>query len=182
MSIVTALALTTGATFAFFTDSAQSSNNALTTGTLSVALDQSAGIFQNSTTITNWQPGEQRFVRFDAVNDGSLPVNLRSFATGTWNNGTLDPTKVKVVNVEFWNGSGWQSIMSNPLGITGLVYYSPNGLEASLFELAASSREEFRLTVELDGSAGNTYQNAIFNATVTVHAKQVTPGSTWPTP
>lgn len=172
LSIVTALTLTGGATYAFFSDSATSGNNAFATGTLNINIDQSGGIFENSTPITGWQPGEERFVRFDITNDGSLPVILRAAATGTWDIGALDATKVQVVKVEFWNGSAWQQIAAAAEGLTGFVYYSPDGTNLHLFTLAGGARKEFRLTVKLDESADDAYQGRTFNASITAEARQ----------
>lgn len=173
VSIVTALALAGGATFAFFSDTATSATNSFATGTLDIEIDQSGGIFQNSTPITNWAPGEERFVRFDVDNNGSLPVILRAAASGSWVGGVLDPTKVQVVLVEFWNGSDWQDIASAPEGLTGFVYYSPDGTNSALFQLAGGATEEFRLTVKLDETANNDYQGETFEATLTAEAHQV---------
>lgn len=182
LSILASLTLMAGATYAFFTDSATSANNQLTTGTLNISVDQSANIFQNSTTISNWQPGEERLVRFDVVNQGSLPVNLRAIAVGDWAINELDENVVKVVKAEYWNGSAWTELTANANGLTGYVYYSQFGTDANLFELQANpEREQFRLTIKLDNSADNTYQGQIFNATVRVEARQTTAGATWPT-
>jgi predicted ribosomally synthesized peptide with SipW-like signal peptide len=83
MSIAGALAIAGGATFAFFTDTAVSAGNEFTTGTLDVSVTNSVA-FEPSTPITGMQPGDENFVRFDVKNDGTLPVNLRAFATGEW--------------------------------------------------------------------------------------------------
>lgn len=178
-SILISLSLMGGATFAYFTDTATSGQNTLATGTLNVEIDQTAGIFQNTTPVTNWQPGEERQIRFDVTNDGTLPVYLRAAATGDWANTALDENLVKVTLVEFWNGSAWQTLASNPSGLTGFVYYSIGGLDSGLIELAGADREHFRLTVLLDPSANNSYQGQNFNAIITVQARQATVGATW---
>ena len=180
-SILISLSLMGGATYAYFTDSATSGNNTLATGTLNIDIDQSNGIFENSTTVTNWQPDEDSYVRFDVVNNGTLPVYLRSFATGEWDLPTLDENKVKVILVEYWDGSGWADLLNNPSGINGLVYFSSDGTSTgTMMPLSAGDRQEFRLTVELDSTADNTYQGRTFNSSVTVHARQALTGADWP--
>ena len=180
-SILISLSLMGGATYAYFTDSATSGNNTLATGTLNIDIDQGSGIFENSTPVTNWQPDEDRYVRFDVVNNGTLPVHLRSFATGEWDIPALDENKVKVILVEYWDGSGWADLVNNPAGINGLVYFSSDGTSTgTMMPLPAGDRQEFRLTVELDSTADNTYQGRTFNSSVTVHARQALTGADWP--
>lgn len=180
-SILVSLSLMGGATYAYFTDSEISGNNTLATGTLAIGIDQSSGIYENSTVITNWQPNEQRYVRFDVVNNGTLPVHLRSYATGDWDITSFDENKVKVVLVEYWNGSDWADLVNNSTGINGLVYFSSDGTSnGTMFPLAAGDRQEFRLTVLLDPTTDNTYQGRTFNSSITVHARQALTGADWP--
>lgn len=177
LSIVMALGLTVGGTLAYFTDTATSTGNTFSTGTLEInLLDQNADtVYESETVIDDWAPGETALVNFDVENDGTLPINLRGFATGTWGDGGLDSQDVvKVTQVERWNGSSWE-LLGGPFpgGLTGYFHYSPDGTDASLFEVAPGSRAQLQLTVVLDESAGNGFQNQTFTSSIQVEAKQV---------
>jgi len=170
-----AAALIIGATFAYFSDTETSTGNTFTAGTLDVEItDQNLDTpFQDEILVTNWAPGEERFVNFDVKNFGSLPVNLRGFAAGTWNDSGLDAqNRVKVVKVERWDGSTWANIMTNPGGITGYFYWSPDGTNTSLYTLNSGDRAQLRLTVKFDEGAGNDFQGKTFTASLQVEAKQ----------
>lgn len=174
-SIAAASALIIGATFAFFSDTETSTGNTLTAGTLNIEItDQNSdNLFENEVLVTNWAPGEQRFVNFDVKNFGSLPVNLRGFAAGTWGNSTLDSQNmVKVVQVERWDGATWANMMANSAGITGYFYWSPDGLNSALYTLNAGDRAQLRLTVEFDAGANNDFQGLTFTASLQAEAKQ----------
>lgn len=179
MSIAGALAIAGGATFAYFTDTASSPNNQFTSGKMEIAVDQSSTMtHETASPITNWQPGEEKFVRFDVVNNGTLPVNLQGAAFGKWGNGTnpdLLPEMVKVVKAEYWNDTNgtWRVITSNPNGFEGVLYYAPDNNLGNLQVLQPSQREQFRLTVKLDETADNLYEDRTYNATVQIQAKQV---------
>ncbi|HRN96068.1 MAG TPA: TasA family protein [Candidatus Levybacteria bacterium] len=186
MSIAGALAIAGGATFAYFTDSVESGNNKFTTGNLTVnILDQNLDTpFQFETLVSNWAPGEPTEVNFDVLNSGTLPVNLRGFALGTWGDNELDSENaVKVTKVERWNGSSWVMLgLEQPGGITGHFYYSPDGTNNELFELSPSQRAQLRLTVVLDSTADEDFESRTFTSSIHVEAKQTTTGATWPTP
>lgn len=174
------------ATGAFFTDKEISEKNTFTAGTLTVDINDqnSTEPFASEILATNWQPGEERFVNFDVLNTGSLPVKLRGFASGTWSLGgpdhdvTLDPTKVQVMKIERYDGGWIDVITTGP--VLGYFYYSSNGADASLFDVAPGQRAQLRLTVVLDDDAGNDYQSAVFTSTIQVEARQTTSGATWP--
>jgi predicted ribosomally synthesized peptide with SipW-like signal peptide len=185
VSLVTmgaAAALLVGATFAYFSAKDTSTGNTFGTGILKISItgQNSDSGFQNQSLGTNWQPGETRLVNFDVKNTGSLPVNLRGFATGTWGYTSLDSQNmVKVTKVEAWNGAGWTTLVDSAPGITGYFYYSPNGTDASLYEVAAGGRAQLQLSVTLDSSAGDGFQGQTFTATLQVEGKQ-TNATTWP--
>jgi len=178
-SIAAAAALVIGATFAFFSDTETSTGNTLGTGTLTIdILDQNADSdFGSETLGTNWQPGEERLVNFDVKNTGSLPINLRGFATGSWNFSPSAGDKVSVTKVEAWNGSSWSTLATGP--VTGYFYYSPDGTNNSLYEVAAGDRAQLQLTVELDSSAGDEFQGRTFTATLQAEGKQTNDSTSW---
>jgi predicted ribosomally synthesized peptide with SipW-like signal peptide len=176
LTIGTAGALLVGATFAYFSATDTSTGNTLSTGTLNLSItDQNADTdFQTENLGTNWQPGEERLVNFDVKNTGSLPINIRGFATGTWGVSALDVQNlVKVTKVERWDGVAWDEIIANPSGITGYFYDTDNGLVGgTAFNIPAGGRSQFQLTVVLDSSAGNDFQAQTFTASLQAEAKQ----------
>src|SRR4030042_2515416 len=166
-------ALLVGASFAYFSDTEISNGNTLTAGTLTVEItDQNLDTpFASEAIISNWAPGQTTLVNFDIKNTGTLPVNLRAFATGSWS-GVGDPALVKVTEAEYWDGSGWVTFAGQTSGgLTGYIYYSPNGTDSSPFSVAGGgSRAQIRLTVEFDSGAGNTYQGQTFTASLNAEA------------
>lgn len=180
LTIGTAGALLVGATFAFFSATDTSTNNVLSTGTMSLDItDQNADTaFVNENLGTNWQPGETRLVNFDVKNTGSLPMNIRGFATGTWSDSGLDSqNKVSVTKVERWNGASWETLATGP--VTGYFYYSSDGTSTgTLFDVAGGDRAQLQVSVKLDETAGNDFQGKTFTTTLQAEAKQ-TNSSVW---
>lgn len=175
MGIAVALSMAGGAAFAYFSETAQSTGNTLTTGSLDISItDQNADTeFTGESIVSNWAPGQEALVNFDVKNVGTIPVNFRGSASGTWGNPALDvQNMVKVTKVERWNGAAWETIAANNSGITGDIYYSPTGTNTALFELAPNERAQLQLTVVLDETAGNDFQTETFTATLGVDAKQ----------
>ena len=182
LSIASALVIVGGATFAFFSDTKTSTENTFAAGTLEVSItDQNADtLFESEAIVSNWAPGDQSFVNFDVKNVGTLPVNLRGFATGTWGDSGLDSQNmVKVIQVERWDGSNWVNILSNSSGITGYFYWSPNGTNTALYTVTSGDRAQLRLTVEFDTNAGNDFQNQTFTSSLQVEAKQTNDNTSW---
>ena len=173
LAIIAAVgAIAIGATRAYFSDTETSAGNTFTAGTLSINLYN-----QNTTDalqflLANWAPGDETLVNFDVLNAGSLPINIRGFAAGTWDFTPVDPDKVKVTKVERWD-NGWVTLAADSGGITGWLYYSPNGQNANLYTIDAGQKAQLQLTVVFDSTAGNEYQGKIFNASITTEAKQV---------
>jgi predicted ribosomally synthesized peptide with SipW-like signal peptide len=161
-----------GATVAYFSDSDESGNNTFATGTLAINVDQTTNSY--TTAFTNMAPSDVETVRFDVVNTGSLPVNIRGYAVGSWNTSGLDDTIMKVTKVEYYNG-GWQTLAGDgTYALTGEYYYSDSGTASgTMMELAAGATENFRLTVEFDSSADNSYQGKTYTSQVHVDAKQI---------
>lgn len=180
-SIAAAGALVVGGTFAFFSATDTSTNNTLATGTLNLKItDQNADTeFQDVILGTNWQPGEERLVNFDVKNTGSLPINIRGFATGTWGFPELDSqNKVSVTKVEAWNGSGWSTLGAGPF--TGYFYYSGDGTNNSLYVVNGGDKAQLQLSVKLAGDASNLFQGKTFTTTLQAEGKQTNDNVSWP--
>lgn len=181
LTVAAAAALLVGATFAFFTATDTSTGNTFQTGTMNLSItDQNANTdFQSEALGTNWQPGEERIVNFDVKNTGSLPMNIRGFATGTWGDAGLDTeNRVSVEKVERWNGASWEELGTGPH--TGYFYYSPTGGNTALFIVNGGDRAQLQLTVKLDEDAGNNFQGKTFTATLQAEAKQTNDNTSWP--
>lgn len=180
LSIGAAGALLVGATFAFFSATDTSTGNTLTTGNLTLNIqDQNLDSdFQDETLGTNWQPGEERLVNFDVKNTGSLPMNIRGFATGSWNFSPSAGDKVTVTKVEAWNGSSWSTLATGP--VTGYFYYSPTGTNTGLYIVNGGDKAQIQITVKLDESAGDEFQGKTFTAALQAEGKQTNDTTTWP--
>ncbi len=176
LSIVSALAVMGGATFAFFSDSATSTGNVFAAGTLSIDITDQNEVtpFEAEAIVSNWAPGDENLVNFDVLNTGTLPINVRGFATGTWGDPGLDgENRVRVIKVERWNGASWDPILDVPSGITGLFYDTNNGLVGGApFNVAPGGRAQYQLTVEFDPNSGNNFQSKSFTSSIQVEAKQ----------
>lgn len=168
-----------GGTYSYFSKSAESTGNDITTGTLSVSL-----LNQNTSDpfafhVTGLLPGGTKLVNFDVKNDSATPVQIRGAAFGEWASVVSpDNTLMKVVKIERYDG-GWQQIYSG-VGFTGYFYDSPDGNDTSNYTVPAGGKAQFQLTVELDPSAGDKYQGEVYNAAVKVQARQ-DGASSWPT-
>lgn len=79
MSILTALALTGGATFAYFTDAASSNNNSFSSGVFDLLLKDNSEGFTDDVTLSfvsppNWAPGD-KFTDFICFkNNNGIPI------------------------------------------------------------------------------------------------------------
>ncbi|PIQ91923.1 MAG: hypothetical protein COV70_01695 [Parcubacteria group bacterium CG11_big_fil_rev_8_21_14_0_20_39_22] len=175
-------AVVVGTTGAFFTDSETTGDNRFQAGTLSIDIDQSS---QGSLPIIvdNWAPGETATVRFDVENTGTLPLNLRTSYNGSWNFAG-DPGYFKVTKIERFNESNstWATLAqsTNGIGTGSQVYVSPTGAEASLYSVSPGEIVRLRQVVLFDSQAGNEFQGRTYTANITVDAKQVNEGATWP--
>lgn len=179
LTIAASGALLVGATFAFFSATDTSTGNTLATGTLDLNItDQNSDDdFQDQVLGANWQPGEERLVNFDVKNTGTLPMNIRGFATGSWNFTPSAGDKVSVTKVEAWNGSSWSSLGTGPF--TGYFYYSPSATDTALYVVNGGDRAQLQVTVKLDETAGDEFQGKTFTTTLQAEAKQ-TNSSVWP--
>lgn len=180
--VAVAVAAVSAGTYSYFSASDVSTGNTLSAGTLMVNLENQNAPGDLSFAVSGLAPGGTALVNFDVQNGGTanLPVNLRGFASGAWQSvDTPDNSLVKVVKVERWDGSAWETLVDTPAGITGMFYYSPTGANAALYTIAAGDQAQFQLTVKLDELAGDKYQGEAYDATVTVQTKQVSAPS-WP--
>lgn len=179
--VAIAVAAVSAGTYSYFSTSETSSGNTITTGELNIDLLNQNTTDTFSFAITDMFPGDEKFVNFDVLNDSPQVINLRGFATGEWNNVSLtDDDLIQVTKAEYWDGDSWEAFASAAEGLTGEFYYSPNGLNSALFDVAPNAKAQFRLTVKLDELAGNDYQGEVYTAGVSVEGKQDISGLDWP--
>lgn len=170
-----------GATQAYFTAVETSDANIFNVGTLGVEIKQDGyGYGTGSYVIEeNWKPGDTSEVRFDVVNTKDFPVHLAGFASGTWDDGGLNPEMVKVTKVEAWHSSWgyWYTIDEDIDGLFGEYYFIDVD---DLRVLNPNETAYFRLTLKFDENADNDYQEQTFTGIVTVAAKQLeAPAFNW---
>ena len=169
--VVAVAAVAGGATYAYFSATATASGT-INTGTITVSLlNQNSETEFSPFTISNMYPGSTKQVEFDVKNTSSADkISIRGAAYGTWagsfeTNFTPDNTLLKIVQVERYNGSGWTTLIGD--GNTAIT-----GLFTDPYDVDTNGRAQYRLTVKLDGAAGNEYQNKTYNASIKIQAKQ----------
>jgi predicted ribosomally synthesized peptide with SipW-like signal peptide len=106
ISIVSAMTLMGGATFAFFTDTATSNGNTFTSGTFDLQVKDNDEVFKNDVTQsfatpTGWAPGDKYVSYICFKNSGTTPIDeiLLNLTSPDANSTTLD-SFIYVSNIE----------------------------------------------------------------------------------
>ncbi len=92
--IAMAMAAITGGTLAWFTDSAELSDNVFQAGTVDIAAGQTTPGYPID--IDNWAPGATEEITFTVTNNGSLDIFVRAEIQGQWD---FDPYEEDFVNI-----------------------------------------------------------------------------------
>lgn len=187
LSILSALALMSGATFAFFTDSGTSSGNVFTTGSLDLQLSNNGTTFTDNVSAT--------FGGTNMVPNGTPVVGTLTLK----NNGTVNASTVgiAVANV-ITEGTGPGAVTTNPmpkyLRVTALTYggadilpsqtpdsngngfvdledLQTNGIKG-LSGIDATLTKALGMSVQLDTTAPNDLQGDSVSTTFTVTMSQ----------
>jgi spore coat-associated protein N len=114
--IALAVGAVAGGTFAYFSDTAVSTNNQFTSGTLNLKLADndegwSDGVTATWSSPSNWAPGEEVDVTIHLLNSGSIPVE----AIYAWFNNLNDPNGLSnVIEVTWLSDSTW--LAENSIG------------------------------------------------------------------
>jgi predicted ribosomally synthesized peptide with SipW-like signal peptide len=193
LSIISALLLTGGATFAFFSDSASSTGNTFTSGTLDLKLDDEDEItpgnsVSGSLSIANFAPGASTSGFISLHNSGSIKIEkIKMTANATVNQNPDNFGDIRdVLNLDVilddetpdpscTGGTSLTSAIdsevgngSAPLTLTEFNDGTDNEfdaiLEGSEF-LAAGETRNVCFTVTFASSAGNIYQGDSANVT-----------------
>lgn len=187
--IIGCLALTVGASFAWFTDSITNSGNKIQAGTLSADLimydgteyisiaDRTGSIFNASTT---WEPGYTHVAYLGVQNTGSLALNYNIILNitdgglvGALEYALIDgATAEDLSSVTNWEDFKAQSGAQTGKIMAGKMTVAPNG---TLDEVASGVQNEtdyFAVAVHMLEGSGNDYQGKSVDIDVTVPIKQ----------
>ncbi len=133
--LISAAALLAGmGTFAYFSDTASSTGNTFTSGTIDMVLSDSDEAFSQGVTATwsspaNWAPGQEVDATINMKNMGSIAAK-KVFAD--WNNLTDPDGLASKIQVTWWSDSTYSSYNSVP---DFLVYDQNGDGQLSLYEL-----------------------------------------------
>lgn len=165
-----------GSTIAYFSSQQTTNANTLQTGTLQAAITQNTPL-----SVTNWQPGEEKFLDFTVVNTGQLPFYARAVLNIAWSDASLPSDVIERVGAERWIGGDWHVVSTTVEPATLPLLLSTDGTEGTLLSLLPTKQEKFRMKIRLSPDAANEYQGKTLTGAVTVTAKQTTAGTPWPT-
>lgn len=180
LSILTTLAMMGGATFAFFSSQATSTNNTFATGTVNLTLDDDnettpASTINASIGGSDLVPGASVSGFISMHNSGSLPITNvtvdgdETVASSPDLAGKLNITTAKI-------GSN-QTCETDPVDVSGTLTGTLTTLNGGPFTLPSSgltpSQTKYLcLTFTLDSSTDNTYQGKSITETFTFVGNQ----------
>jgi predicted ribosomally synthesized peptide with SipW-like signal peptide len=171
LSVITALSLMTGATFAFFTDTASSQGNSFTSGNADLQLAQdvtgNAGTFGNNISgpvLTNLYPGFTGDFPFWVKNNSSanIPLAIKADLSGTQTGELADNLYIRWTCDTDGNGS--------LVGETPTAEFTVNqwisGGDTTLIMLNQNVQRFCQMHARIPNTAGDDIQgdSAVFNA------------------
>ena len=183
MVIVIAAAMISGATYAWFTDSADPIVNEFTAGTVEISAEET--LFPEQFMMENWNPGDCADKEYTIINTGTKSVYVRVVITGAWyeHDGvtpfTPDPDEgaVSYEITESVPAQNWTQV-----GDT--LYYNDSVVGTYTNEDLAARTIKLALKVCFDGPlAGNQYQGKVFKLTAVFESVQSSNGAVkdvWP--
>lgn len=173
LTIAAVLTLSISATSAYFTDQAETAGQVFTSGTLNVALSETAPF------ASELLPGESSYSEFTVENTGSLPIHIQGYFAGAWSNPELSLDVISYGDLEEFVGGVWVPVPgANNLSAGDMFEYRDS--EANLVEIPQGQLRIFRASLGLSETAGNEYQNQQYSTNFHMAAKQATTGSQWP--
>ncbi len=171
LSVITALSLMTGATFAFFTDTASSQGNSFTSGNADLQLAQdnagTAGTFGNNTTgpvLTNLFPGFTGKFAFWVRNNSTanVPLAIKADLSGTPVGELADNLYIS------WtcDVDGNNSLVGETPTTEFTVNQWISGGDTALITLNQNVQRYCEMNARIPDTAGNDIQgdSAVFNA------------------
>ncbi|MFZ1721691.1 MAG: TasA family protein [Microgenomates group bacterium] len=163
-----------GAVFAYFTTVGQTDFNTIRTGRLDVLLGQTTTLEEQ-----NWLPGESHVIEWSALNTGNIDSYLKGVLDVTWDLEGLDTDKILIDSVEYFDAGQWHPLTSNTISPGDEFLYSTDGTEIGLISFPRAKEVLFRMSIKLDPSVENEYQNAIFSGQIKMAGRQQTEGAEW---
>ena len=163
------------ATKAYFTASADSPENMYISGSIALDISQDSVL-----SVSNWIPGEEHVLEFHIENTGSMPIYLKGYLSGEWDDEMLNPNMFVVSSLERLVDGYWIDMTQDVLLIDNEFYISADGTENSLLMMSPEEIESFRMTTHLAEDVTDEYQNKVFTTSLHIAAKQVQEGANWP--
>lgn len=173
LTIIAVLVLSVGVTSAYFTSKTKGADNVFSTGTVAVTLDteevvQGEGFF----------PGSEHRIGFEVENTGTLPVELKGYFSGEWDDGQLDTDVIYFRNPEALINFNWKAVKEGTLAPGEEIELKDSLTNSS--RLNPGEKRQFQVTLVFDRDAGDEYQGAEFTSAIHIAAKQIAPGADWP--
>lgn len=175
-------------TFAYFSDSASSTGNVFTAGTMEFRISDPDTLDHRMFNVTNMKPGDSSIAYFAVVNDSSAGMGMKWHAwVDGWSSGILDDVlEVKVTlrpagyNYALLTTAGytiagppgqvitdWTPIISLADGNALLVWAAP---AAVAFDSGWAA--VYQIDVRMKSDASNAYQSASFTGNINFAATQ----------
>jgi len=181
--IIMAAAMVAGATYAWFTDSAEPITNEFTAGTVKISAEET--VFPEQFMVENWNPGDCANKEYTIINTGTKGVYIRVKFTAAWfeHDGVTpfnpDPAD-DVVTIDFKNAGDaakWTKV--------GDTWYYNQPVDGTYTQQSESPRTvKLAIKVCLSGpGANNQYQGKVFKLTAEFESVQKSNGAVhdvWP--
>ena len=167
LSIVSALAVMGGATFAFFSSSATSNANTFGTGDLVLKINGAAGIATGPFAVTGAAPGTSSTQKLKLSNTGSVAAS--SVKVNLITMGGANPTLGDVLTLEFFNDANDDGIQDGGETVLGTAHLTDgvwtNYTLPGVTVAGSGGTYNLGATVTFDSGADNSYQgnNATFS-------------------
>jgi len=186
IALVLCFAMLLGTTFAWFTDTASSNGNTITTGDLDVELYKWTGTTENDrvkvdgaslfTTAEDnkWEPNATNVVYLSIRNEGSLALKYRVVLEVTDVSDSGHYQLTDVLYYDIIEDARYGSVTSWSDENAVQVVKGNNTTQAEDVTLPVNGEHFFALAVHMDAEAGNMYQNMTAKFNITVLAAQET--------
>lgn len=171
--VLLGLTVGVGAVVAYFSSTSQTDFNRIHTGRLDIWVTQPEALAE-----AQWIPGESRVIEWEVLNSGTVDAYIKGKLDVTWDAVELDPSVVMIEDVEYFDGTTWQSLSDTTLRSGDEFLYSSDGSESGLIAFPEGTIP-FRMTITLDPLVGNEYQNAGFAGQIKMIGRQTTSGAEW---
>lgn len=163
-----------GTTVAYFTNSANSMESVFTAGSLTVEINQDSVI-----QVSDVLPGAIHPLEFSVKNTGSLPVQLKGYLEGRWQDSSLSNQVLSVENLEIDDGNDKYLIDNLGDSIADeFMIYKEN--KSDLRVLAPNETIKLVANIKFSELMDNRYQGAKLDVILHLAAKQNSAGSEWP--